>query len=150
MSIEKTPINFDDLTSKVLKEQKALINGIDINQVEDFSSFFKYFKLEILTYIVFGFIFLSCLFFREGPVFPFKELNYFNLLIFFLIYLRHTFIFTLFQQKDEEYRKTYEKVTGEKLDKTNQIEKRFGTFGLFLYLLFTAIPFIILYATSYF
>ena len=63
MSIEKTPINFDDLTSKVLKEQKALINGIDINQVKDFSSFFKYFKLEILTYIVFGFIFLSCLFF---------------------------------------------------------------------------------------
>ena len=142
-----TPISFDELTSNVDKIQKASIEGIDIEQVNNFKSALKYFKLEIGTLAIIFSIFLLCLF-RDGPIFPEKSIRLETVFIMFLVYLRHTLVFTLFQDRENEYQKTYEKVKGERLDKLKQIKSKFGWMGLLGYLLFTAIPFVLFFAIA--
>lgn len=149
MSFEKqtSPISFDELTSNVNKIQKDSIEGIDIEQVTNWKSAFRYFKLEVLTLLFITSIFILCLF-RDGPIFPEKSIRLDTLFILFLMYLRHTFIFTLFPDKEREYHATYEKVTGERLDKIKQIKDKFGLLGLLGYMIFAAIPFILFFAIA--
>lgn len=149
MSLEKNPVNFDDIVSNVEQIKLDNIKGIDINQVDNLRSFLNYFKLEFGTYIVATLIAAYCYFFREDAFFPDKTIYITSLFVLFLLFLNFTFSFSLILKQEDEYKKIYMKNTGKKLDKTKQIKERFGWTGYIIYMLITFLPFALIYSISY-
>ena len=147
MHLDKHKLNFDELTSEVQKEQSQLLYGIDIDQVKNFKSFRDYFRLETITfYLVLGMTLVAAT--QKGPLFTFKPINLTSFLISFLFYLLFTSCFSLYQPQQSNYMEIYEKIKGKREDKCTQIYKKFGIFGLSLFMIISAIPFFVIYLIS--
>lgn len=146
-------IDFNELVSqdsRIDKSQLDLIYGIDIDQVQDFRSFFDYFKLEFGTYAFTLILALSVFFFREGPVFISKDISLTSWLIILAFGLRHSLVFSLFLDKDREYMKHYETIKGKREDKWSQIRRKFGILGLIFFIVISLVPFVFFIAMGQF